>query len=118
MKANSSAVVQTLSDIEFDVEAFDPWRASWDSVEAFYYSVGIDVSGLSSREPKKHRIEVPEKYFRTGISSGERSVPLHRVNRPNQLAPNDERLIALKRRVLRMWAILILHRKASLKAQL
>lgn len=114
MKAISSSVVETLGEIEFEADGFDPWRGSWDGIVAFYRSLGIEVSGLSSCDPAKHRIKVPQKYFRTGAPSSEQIVNLNRVNRPNKLAPNDDRLVVVKRRILRVWAILILHKKTLL----
>tara|TARA_R110002049_G_scaffold306019_4_gene503831 strand:- start:1172 stop:3304 length:2133 start_codon:yes stop_codon:yes gene_type:complete len=115
MRANGIAVNETLRGVSFGVEAFDPWRTSWDSVVNFYRSFGIDVSGLSSSDPAKHRIEIPETYFRSGTAPSQRIISFGQVNRPNVIAPNDKRLVAIKRRVLRILAILILHKKTSLR---
>lgn len=117
MKARSNAVNETLLDVTFDATAFDPWRTPWSSIVVFFRSLGIDVSGLSSSDPMMHRIEVPEKYFRSGTAASQRIVPLDQINRPNHIAPNDKRLVGLKRRVLRLWAILILHKKTTLRAR-
>ncbi|MCF7727119.1 hypothetical protein [Sulfitobacter sp. M22] len=97
------------------MDTFDPWRAPWVSVTNFYRSLGIDVLGLLSGEPADHRIEIPEHYFKSGTALSQRTIPLHRVNRPEEIAPNDRRLVALKRRILRIWAMLILNKKSSLR---